>query len=1166
MLKKIFSFFIAKDPIENKDNYQSLTPSLDADFDGNYAQALKVALADKNIKNIAITGSYGAGKSSFLRTFENNNNFKCLKISLANFQDKDKITNAIIEKSILQQIFYKEKSSKIPYSRFSKIYNVKYLKLKAFFLATWIVSTLLLFKFDFIQNRALTEIIKNFSFIIFVIGLFWIVKYLLQLISQAKLSNIKLKDKEINLSVNDDISILNKHLDEILYFFEVTDYEVIIFEDLDRFDNGTVFTKLRELNQLINNSDDINKRVIFIYAIKDDMFDDKIRTKFFDFIIPIVPYIHSSNSYNTIIKLFNKDDFENHFLKTLALYIDDMRFLKNIYNEYTIYAYKLGVKFNKNKLLAMIIYKNFYPSDFAKLHIKDGYIYNIFANKNNYIEEEISHINMQIDGIHKKLRDIENEKLTSIEDLRMIYLAKLASKLNGSTAYIINGNIYSLLQLLDNEIFDIILEDIRIEGKNNQGYNTGNIKFSNLDNNKYKEREKLIDSKINDSIIKLQEEQNKLVQKQETLKQYSIQEIIDNVKDHKIFDEFSASNGLIKYFLSNGYINEDYYNYISIFHEGGLTRNDRDFLLSVKDRKSLNFYFPLEKIEEIINDLSQKDFSVDAVLNYDLVEYLMLSKSCSKEFIWFLEKLADESKLSKKFVMSFMGVSKKPEIFIYYCAKYCKKLWFYNTGYSFKYDNRESFLYVILINADITDIVNLNQNNVLKNYISDLKDIKQYIIGDRKFREVIEQFNIKFKLLERLDNNATTKYIYENNHYEISIAMIKLVINYYTGNDRYVLSNLKQAHLTTLYKIKATKTLEYIEDNLRQYIENVFLKIPENIRESEEIIIMLLNHKNLLNHQKISIIKKEITQINDITKVIDKDLWIELLKGNMLVTKWDNLIYYYQHVESFDNVLIEYLNEEDNYKLLAKQKINNEEIFEVDDLKSISKDILLSEKVSDEGYTYLIDSVKYMYKSLSFEKLSESKILSIVDKKLIFTSNNWALLKDNFIDKHIILAEKFPDNLIKIYDELDIDSDDIEKILNSKKFTFENKLLILDKIDIGFLDKNQKLSEIVGQIYIGYNQEIDIEIFKIIIKNTISLEVKLELLISQILYLDIYNIQELFILIGGNYSDLVNISSKRKYLEYSELNKDLVDKLETYNYISSSSMIDNKIKVNRKRS
>lgn len=48
--------------------------------------------------------------------------------------------------------------------------------------------------------------------------------------------------------------MLSEHLAEILYFFQETEYDVVIFEDLDRFENKKIFLKLRELNYILNKS------------------------------------------------------------------------------------------------------------------------------------------------------------------------------------------------------------------------------------------------------------------------------------------------------------------------------------------------------------------------------------------------------------------------------------------------------------------------------------------------------------------------------------------------------------------------------------------------------------------------------------------------------------------------------------------------------------------------------------------------------------------------------------------------------------------------------------------------------------------------------------------------------------------------------------------------
>ena len=65
------------------------------------------------------------------------------------------------------------------------------------------------------------------------------------------IKKLNLKGTEIEIDKNISKSILNNYIDEIIYFFEATNYNVIIIEDLDRFGNSEVFTKLRESNLLI---------------------------------------------------------------------------------------------------------------------------------------------------------------------------------------------------------------------------------------------------------------------------------------------------------------------------------------------------------------------------------------------------------------------------------------------------------------------------------------------------------------------------------------------------------------------------------------------------------------------------------------------------------------------------------------------------------------------------------------------------------------------------------------------------------------------------------------------------------------------------------------------------------------------------------------------------
>lgn len=314
-----FHFFKKRNTLENvlreekalPFNFEYLTPTVSDDYE-NYVQILRKALVDKNINNIALSGAYGSGKSSIIKTFLSKYP-KCdvLNISLASFTDADilhnleaeqkasedsnhKTTssnlNRLLELSILQQMFYHVKSSEIPDSRFKRIKKLSCssLYVKSFLIILWLLSAFSVIKKNILSNLLTSlktdisiDFLSYIALIIFIIGILIIIPVILRIANNSKLNKLIIQSLDIEISDKIDSSILNKHLDEILYFFEVTDYLIVIFEDLDRFENTDIFTKLREINILINNSKQVNRRIVFIYAIKDDMFKDKNRTKFF---------------------------------------------------------------------------------------------------------------------------------------------------------------------------------------------------------------------------------------------------------------------------------------------------------------------------------------------------------------------------------------------------------------------------------------------------------------------------------------------------------------------------------------------------------------------------------------------------------------------------------------------------------------------------------------------------------------------------------------------------------------------------------------------------------------------------------------------------------------------------------------------------------------------
>lgn len=373
------------------------------------------------IRNIAIAGKYGSGKSSvidsyFSKYYQND----YLRVSFATFRgqkqgetDNPKFDENGIYLNIINQVIYQVKPSKIPITGF-KVKKPLSKKRKIGLIITGILALSWLFKYPNISSMWY-ENIRNIVTIALLIWVVWIV------LSSISLADLIMKFKGISMDFklgNDDF--FEKYGDEIVYLFRQSGKRILIIEDLDRFKDIRIFEKLRELNTKLNANGRTNWQ--FIFLIKDDIFlDSNDRVKFFDLMIPIVPFMTAANSYEKIQEMFEEELVDDELLFTLSLFITDYRLLTNIFNEYTVF--KKSTKTNDlNGLLSMVAYKNLYPAEFDGVQNGRGKLADIFNEYQVLVDEKKSKL------IAKKQQLIEDRESTAANNVAEAFFLYVSRK------------------------------------------------------------------------------------------------------------------------------------------------------------------------------------------------------------------------------------------------------------------------------------------------------------------------------------------------------------------------------------------------------------------------------------------------------------------------------------------------------------------------------------------------------------------------------------------------------------------------------------------------------------------------------------------------------------------------------------------------------------------
>ncbi|WP_105202734.1 DNA-binding protein [Streptococcus suis] len=1084
--------------------FNKLTPLNDVDIDASHEAAMNYALEDKGIKNVAISGNYGSGKSSFIETYKSKNgSFKPLHISLAHFSSLNHLENGsnaqleifqgqiensdsleqinIIEGKIINQLLHQIDSKYIPMTIFKSKKNPLFseiLKLSTAFLLfllpimfLWNYTQLaILVREGFPNFPHLGSIIRLLAYLILTCNMIYAVYKLSELqLKRRLIKNLSFRGANISGDIevfqSEEDSYFDKYLDDVLYLFDNCQSDVIIFEDIDRFETNLIFEKLREINTLVNNKRKDGKKLLFIYLIKDDMFTSQDRTKFFDFIIPIIPVITSSNSGEKLgeilTNLGESHSVSKTLLKQVAIYIDDMRLAYNICNEFVLYKNNLfsqkendnnKLNLSSDKIFAIIVYKNIFPKDFSLLQKDSGFVHQLFSKIDNLRQRNLDKKSAEIEKIEEKIISSEQEFSRNKLELYSTYL-KVPE---GRVAIRVNGKTESQFPNRLDFIREILSEDAEIESVKADYYSQLNGRKEELEDIfpmndiSFQERLSALDNQnhlneLNSNLEKLREEYG-------NIKSEKLSVLINRHFFDTIMEEYSylkkEKNSLIMHLLRNGYIDESFPDYITYFYPNSLKKQDKEFLNAVQGEIELDWDYSLIEVAEVNERLDDSDFTRIYALNFDLFEYLLQRESKKR-----LESYLSETNV--KFVNKFLQQNSRPlaakiSVLLYLTDLNQETLKLLLTSDDILEKEKIQIIVLLLSFIDFSKVGWQEElQEVINSFVnSNWSDIQEIIdnfnelLNNTQIQDNLKFMEVKIKDLSFEDSHKVmSDFVYDNNLYDVNVKNVRSLAFYL--DDNFKQDSLIKQPITTVRKFD--KLFSYIEKNIDRFVTEFIPYMSDNLCDKWLDMYYLLNHNEVTSDNRIEYLKRVQNNILDFEQLDDAIIKDAAIAFNKARFSTKNILDYFCEYHSWNDRLIEFVNNGEHLDFLQTEFKGFSDEFQ----EEFFEETVKCNQLANDKYKEILSKLGWCFTEFKLANIADEKMSILISTRSIsdkFSVNTLNFLRDNY-QNHVIeyLMEYIDEYLLENVEDTDIYQETEMFNLLQEGLTDERKFKIIDR-------------------------------------------------------------------------------------------------------------------------
>lgn len=976
-----------------------------------YEEEFEKVLSDPRCRNIALSGPYGAGKSSVIEKVMKNRSKteeRWITVSLATFgktneegPEVDVPTQNTIEAEVLRQMVHKIGTSKAPKSSFRQLCDHSKV-VDAILSVSIVVFCLLTVYLTSIAPNLLSQNPSREESCALLVWSLIAVAGLYHLVRTNTISKIvrrvKLFEAELEITPSSSMSPYERCVDEIVYLLNASKVDAVVFEDLDRFDSMAIFEKMRDLNTLTNDSrfyaskkKGTVKPLRFFYLIRDGLFTNPHdRTKFFDFIIPVVPYTDPNNALDIMRNALEGVDLsiDEGFLYQLSSYIDDPRIIHDIADE--AYHYK-KVLFKERqysegdaeRLIALLSYKALFPKDFELLQIGRGYLHEVLSGKQRLIRKMTRTKEIEREHLHEELNNIDRQLKVSEDELICMYGAPEMQRVASYTGthFISDSNPHSFLEeARKNRLSAPLLNELQSGLEKNEEYTT-RLKEVRGDADR---RSNLIKARL-----------AKIDERLDALQAMTLKQLIDetanadplfNFKDSEIeraadFEELSMSEvigspffPMVRFLVSSGYIDESYRRYISNFYSNLLCAEDDDYLAAIRQAKPIDLNYEPKSPGEIVRRMDQSMFARRNIRNPWLVSALFDSKNNRKiDAFMSSVKRTDGVCYLAQFIASDQF---NPKVFRLMFEYFDDPIADLLNDEGIDANDKRCFCKRYLT-AESEDALQEEKNGIFIRYI----EMDSYFLeADSRFDDNV----IKEKLLHIGYRAAKIKFpsadpvlldfIYENRLFAPTASIVDGYLNMKHG----VCGSLDNGTvITETIALQDGPIKDVVSKDMDYFVSSVLEESKTSLKDTQEVVISVLNEQDIqAETAELYIANLANVEVENVSQVSSEYYRNQLLSAQLVKCNANNIISFYRAAGNTITDDLADLIEAQGAPLDLNEK--NCDVAGVDKADIVTK-IIRSKRVSIENKRLILERCGFVFTAFDIDSVDDKTLSAMID-------------------------------------------------------------------------------------------------------------------------------------------------------------------------------------------